>query len=156
MRRDLARRLLTIQLFETYGGLLTARQQRLMRLYYFDDLSLGEIAERLRITRQAVHDSLQRSMEALIRLEEHLGLVGRPRPAPAPQAAPSRPVSAGRTPPALAAPAAARRTLRAVARRLRVLADDLDHPDLRALAGEVDAVAGQLAAGDEAGVGEVS
>lgn len=155
MRRDLAKRLLTIQLFETYGGLLTARQQRLMRLYYFDDLSLAEIAERLRITRQAVHDSLQRSMEELIRLEEHLGLVGRPRPAPGGQAAPSRPAPAD-TPPALPAPAAARRTLRAVARRLRALADDLDRPDLRALAGEVDAVAGQLAVGEEAGVGEGS
>jgi predicted DNA-binding protein YlxM (UPF0122 family) len=155
MRRDLTKRLLTIQLFETYGGLLTARQQRLMRLYYFDDLSLGEIAERLRITRQAVHDSLQRSMEALIRLEEHLGLVGRPRPALGGQAAPSRPAPAD-TSPALAVPAAARQTLRAVARRLRVLADDLDHPDLRALAGEVDAVAGQLAVGEEAALGDVS
>src|SRR3990170_8927063 len=64
-----------IHLFDIYGGLLTTKQQGLMRLYYHDDLSLGEIAERLQITRQAVYDSLHRSMVELTRFERHLGLV---------------------------------------------------------------------------------
>jgi len=80
MARQLENRLLIIRLFDIYGGLLTARQRRLMALYYLDDLSLGEIAERLHITRQAVRDSLQRSIEELTRFEKHLGLVRR-RPA---------------------------------------------------------------------------
>lgn len=71
----LGNRLHIIHLFDVYGGLLTTRQQRLMRLYYHDDLSLGEIAERRRITRQAVYDSLRRSMVELTRFEQHLGLV---------------------------------------------------------------------------------
>ncbi len=71
----LGNRLHIIHLFDVYGGLLTTRQQRLIRLYYHDDLSLGEIAERRRITRQAVYDSLHRSMVELTRFEHHLGLV---------------------------------------------------------------------------------
>ena len=70
-------RLHIIRLFDVYGGLLTSRQQRLMRLYYHDDLSLGEIAQRLRVTRQAVYDSLHRAVGELQRLERHLGLVRR-------------------------------------------------------------------------------
>ena len=75
MNSRLGNRLHIIYLFDAYGELLTTRQQRLMRQYYHDDLSLGEIAERLRITRQAVSDSLHRSVGELARFERHLGLV---------------------------------------------------------------------------------
>ncbi len=71
----LGNRMHAIHLFDIYGGLLTVRQQRLMRLYYHDDLSLGEIAQRLQVTRQAIFDSLQRSIGELTRFERHLGLV---------------------------------------------------------------------------------
>ncbi len=77
MARALEDRLRIIRLFDTYGGLLTLRQQRLMRLYYLGDLSLGEISEHLRITRQAVRDSLQRAIGELTRFEKHLHLVHR-------------------------------------------------------------------------------
>ncbi len=70
--RTLAERLQVIRLFDAYGRLLTARQQRMVRLYYLDDLSLGEIAEQFEITRQAVFDSLKRSISELQRLEEIL------------------------------------------------------------------------------------
>ena len=43
-------------------------------MYYHDDLSLGEIAARRRITRQAVSDALRRSVAELQRLERRLGL----------------------------------------------------------------------------------
>ena len=73
--RGLDERLLLIRLLDTYGSLLTLRQRRTMRLYYLDDLSLGEIAERQGVTRQAVRDSLQRSIVEMRRYERHLGLV---------------------------------------------------------------------------------
>ncbi len=70
--RALAERLRVIRLFDAYGRLLTDRQQRMVRLYYLDDLSLGEIAEQFAITRQAVYDSLRRSISELQRLEDTL------------------------------------------------------------------------------------
>lgn len=80
MEDRLGNRLHVIRLFDTYGGLLTARQQRLMRLYYHDDLSLAEIAARGRVSRQAVYDGLRRAIEELTRLERHLGLVRQQAP----------------------------------------------------------------------------
>lgn len=75
MARGLDERLLLIRLLDTYGSLLTLRQRRTMQLYYLDDLSLGEIGQRQGVTRQAVRDSLQRSIGELRRFERHLGLV---------------------------------------------------------------------------------
>ena len=63
------------KLFSMYGPLLTEKQQEFVKLYYFDDLSLGEIAEQKEISRQAVYDNLQRSEEALATYEEKLGLL---------------------------------------------------------------------------------
>lgn len=64
-------------LFELYGDLLTPRQKELTRFYYFDDLSLAEIAEELGISRQAVFFGLKRSEEILEEYEEALGLFSR-------------------------------------------------------------------------------
>lgn len=72
MDRELTERLRVIRLFDTYGRLLSIRQQRLLRLYYHDDLSLSEIAEQDEVTRQAVFDALRRSTEELERLERSL------------------------------------------------------------------------------------
>lgn len=76
MERALAERFWVIRLIDVYGRLLTTRQQRLLRLHYLDDLSLSEIAEQLAVTRQAVYDSLHRSLLELQRLEDSLQLVG--------------------------------------------------------------------------------
>jgi uncharacterized protein len=75
MQRTLQGRLRITRLFDIYGRLLTDRQQRLLRLYFHDDLSLSEIAERFAVTRQAVYDALRRSTEELERLEAVLRLV---------------------------------------------------------------------------------
>jgi len=72
--RSLRARTGVIRLFDAYADLLTARQRALVRMYYHDDLSLGEIAARRRITRQAVSDALRRSVAELQRLERRLGL----------------------------------------------------------------------------------
>jgi len=64
-----------VRLFDAYAGLLTERQKRILRLYYHDDLSLGEIAARAGVTRQAVFDSLRRSVSVLWLFEQHVGVL---------------------------------------------------------------------------------
>lgn len=75
MRRDLTDRLRANRLFDLYGGLLTEYQQRLLRLYYFHDLSLAEIAEQFGVSRQAIFDTLRRSTEELERIEGSLRMM---------------------------------------------------------------------------------
>ncbi|HBT20018.1 MAG TPA: hypothetical protein DEA47_01405 [Peptococcaceae bacterium] len=62
-------------LFDIYGCLLTERQRELIMMYYFEDLSLAEIAEELGISRQAVFFGLKRSEELLEKYESSLGLL---------------------------------------------------------------------------------
>jgi uncharacterized protein len=62
-------------LFDFYGILLTRRQQQTIRLYYYDDLSLSEIAERLEISRQGVYDHLQKGELLLKEYENKLSLL---------------------------------------------------------------------------------
>lgn len=60
-----------------YGGLLTDRQLDALRLHYEEDLSLGEIAEELGVSRQNVHELISRSAQKLRRYEEALGAAKR-------------------------------------------------------------------------------
>ncbi|NLO89590.1 MAG: YlxM family DNA-binding protein [Clostridia bacterium] len=62
-------------LFDIYGSLLTDKQKELIMMYYFEDLSLAEIAEELGISRQAVFFGLKRSEELLEKYEDSLGLL---------------------------------------------------------------------------------
>jgi predicted DNA-binding protein YlxM (UPF0122 family) len=64
-----------IRLFDAYADLLTPRQRALLRMYYHEDLSLGEVAARVGVTRQAVFDSLRRSVAEMRRLEAQLGVL---------------------------------------------------------------------------------
>lgn len=66
-------------LYAFYGGLLTGRQQDALRLHYEEDLSLGEIAEELGVSRQNVHELISRSAQKLRRYEEALGGAKRAR-----------------------------------------------------------------------------
>jgi len=45
--------------------ILTPHQQEVVRLYYRESLQQGEIAERLGVSQQAVHDSLRRARHAI-------------------------------------------------------------------------------------------
>lgn len=64
-------------LFDYYGELLTQRQQQCFDMRYNQDLSLGEIAEELRVSRQGVHDNLSRAEALLRNMEEKTGCVRR-------------------------------------------------------------------------------
>ena len=66
-------------LFDCYGEMLTEKQQTCFDLHYNQDLSLGEIAEELGISRQGVHDTLVRTEAALRSMEQRLGCVRRER-----------------------------------------------------------------------------
>lgn len=64
-------------LFDYYGKLLTDKQKKIVELYYYQDLSLGEIAENLDISRQGVYDHLHRAEDTLKSYEKELKLVSR-------------------------------------------------------------------------------
>ena len=61
-------------LFDFYGQLLTDKQQKILQLYYLEDLSLGEIGEILSVSRQAIHDVIKRSEKTLDTYEMKLEL----------------------------------------------------------------------------------
>ncbi len=63
-----------IRLYEIYGGLLTEKQKKYFELYYFEDLSLGEIAENNGVSRQAVQAALSKTVDNLLRFESVLAL----------------------------------------------------------------------------------
>ena len=62
-----------------YGGMLTDKQRECFDMRYNQDLSLGEIAEMLGVSRQAVNDNLTRTEALLRRMEENIGCVKRDR-----------------------------------------------------------------------------
>ncbi|HHV71254.1 MAG TPA: YlxM family DNA-binding protein [Clostridia bacterium] len=64
-------------LADFYGELLTEKQKKLIDMYYSDDLSLTEIAQEFKISKQAVFDILKRAEKSLEEYEEKLRLVER-------------------------------------------------------------------------------
>ena len=67
----------SILLFDYYGRMLTDKQKEYLDLRYNQDLSLGEIAEIMGVSRQAVFDNLTRTEALLRRMEENIGCVKR-------------------------------------------------------------------------------
>ncbi len=59
-------------LYAYYGSLLTEAQQSYFEDYYYNDLSLGEIAINHQVSRQAVYDNLKRSSKILENYENKL------------------------------------------------------------------------------------
>ena len=64
-------------LYEMYGALLTEKQQQCLELYFCEDYSLAEIAEEMKVSRQAIHDLLKRVEQTLEHYEEMLGFLQR-------------------------------------------------------------------------------
>ena len=68
------KKLYLVNLYDYYGVLLTEKQQQYFENYYFDDLSLGEIAENDNVSRNAVHGQLKNVEERLQFYEKSLHL----------------------------------------------------------------------------------
>lgn len=62
------------ELFDYYGELLTTKQKDYFKFYYFDNLSLSEIAEENKISRNAVSKTLKEVKEKLDSYESILKL----------------------------------------------------------------------------------
>lgn len=72
---DLNKKIQMCMLADFYGNLLTLKQREIFSSYWEKDFSLFEIAEQLKITRQAVHDSLNKTEAILLDIENKCGFV---------------------------------------------------------------------------------
>ena len=71
---DLIKREYHIALFETYKELLTDKQREYFVLYYFEDLTLSEIALEKEVSRNAVFDQIKKTVSILEDYETKLKL----------------------------------------------------------------------------------
>lgn len=62
------------ELYDCYKKLLTKKQQDYFENYYFENLSLSEIADTYHVSRNAVYKQLQITIKKLIEYEEKLNL----------------------------------------------------------------------------------
>lgn len=60
-------------LLDVYGAFLSEKKRAITEHYYFEDLSLSEIAENEGITRQAVRDIIRRTELQLEKFEKECG-----------------------------------------------------------------------------------
>lgn len=60
------------KLFDCYGELLTEKERETFQEYYFENLSMQEIADNNRVTKSAVHKTLQSAIEKLDLYEKKL------------------------------------------------------------------------------------
>lgn len=64
-------------LFDYYGSMLTDKQRQCFDMRFNQDLSLGEIAQDLGVSRQAVCDNLSRTEALLRKMEANVGYVAK-------------------------------------------------------------------------------
>ena len=62
-------------LYDIYGSLLTDKQKIYFEEYYFNNLSLSELATRYNISRNAIHKQLKETINKLENYEEKLNIV---------------------------------------------------------------------------------
>jgi predicted DNA-binding protein YlxM (UPF0122 family) len=61
-------------LYDYYGALLTDKQREYFENYYFNNLSLAEIAENYNTSRNAIHKQIKDTENKLLYYEDKLGL----------------------------------------------------------------------------------
>lgn len=61
-------------LFDFYQDLLTDKQRDLLKEYYLENFSLGELSEQYQISRQSVFDTIKKAEQKLIDYENKLHL----------------------------------------------------------------------------------
>ncbi len=71
---DIVKNELISDLLGIYGNLLTEYQKEVMELYYFEDLSLKEIADNHNVSRNAVFTLIKRVENILLDYEDKLKL----------------------------------------------------------------------------------
>ncbi len=76
-QEDIGRRVELAWLAAFYGAMLTENQRRVLSLHCEEDMSLAEIAETTGISRQGVHETLNRAADKLRDLEDRLHLAAR-------------------------------------------------------------------------------
>ena len=76
-REDLSKKVDLAFLAPFYGAPLTESRRRVLSRHCEEDLSLGELAEELGVSRQSVHESLSRASGRLYELEAALGMAER-------------------------------------------------------------------------------
>ncbi len=69
---DLAEIIEVSDLYNYYGCLLTSKQQEIFEYYYFEDLSIVEIAAINDITKNGVYNALKKSINQLNKYESLL------------------------------------------------------------------------------------
>jgi predicted DNA-binding protein YlxM (UPF0122 family) len=74
-KMDLLERDYHIALFDIYQELLTLKQQEYFIAYYYDDLSLAEIADLKGVSRNAIFDQLGKAIDLLKDYEHKLRLL---------------------------------------------------------------------------------
>lgn len=63
------------QLIDFYGSLLTKKQQDNLIDYYFNDLTFEEIGEKYNISKNAIYDSIKKSIYELEQYDSKLKLI---------------------------------------------------------------------------------
>lgn len=63
------------ELYDLYGGLLTTKQKKYYEDYYFNDLSLGEMADLYGVSRNAIFKQVHNVTKKLEDYEKKLGLL---------------------------------------------------------------------------------
>ncbi len=71
---DIKERISYSNLYDLYGDLLTEKQKDMIKFYLFDNLSMQEIADNEKISRQAVKSNLDTAFNYLNDLEKKLQL----------------------------------------------------------------------------------
>ena len=72
---ELSNKVLMGLLLDNYSSLLTDKQKEVTESYYLFDLSISEIAENNKTTRQAIFDTLQKAEKQLVNFEDKLCLL---------------------------------------------------------------------------------
>ena len=67
------------ELYDLYGKLLTDKQKKYFEDYYFNNLSLGEMAEVYSVSRNAIFKQIHNVVDKLEDYEEKLGLLEKKR-----------------------------------------------------------------------------
>lgn len=63
------------QLIDFYGKLLTEKQYQYLIDYYFNDLTIVEMADKYKISKNAIFDSIKKSIKELEWYESKLNLI---------------------------------------------------------------------------------